>query len=178
MSGGSSLSTTAGPSPLVASRRDRSTDFRTFAGEQDCGYAADPVTRAGDEGYLACKPWHRSLLPDRVSKTPESGGSPCDIVALSKAWERPFRGTSHGFCLPEAVGTQLGISDRPAFLSHPGCAKTALKPGRTAARQTALSAAGGFDLGGFGGRVFTKAAARSSHSCNVRSSRGGGSTKI
>jgi hypothetical protein len=35
-----------------------------------------------------------------------------------------------------------------------------------------------FDLGGFGGRVFTKAAARSSHSCNVRSSRGGGSTKI
>jgi hypothetical protein len=24
---------------------------------------------------------------------------------------------------PEAVGTQLGISDRPAFLPHPGCAK-------------------------------------------------------
>src|SRR5947209_6015324 len=26
----------------------------------------------------------------------------------------------------EAVGTQLGISDRPAFLSHPGCAKAAV----------------------------------------------------
>jgi len=34
-----------------------------------------------------------------------------------------------------------------------------------------------FDLGGFGGKVFTKAAARSSQSRKVRSSRGGGSTK-
>jgi len=30
--------------------------FRAFAGEQDCGGAADPVTGAGDEGYLACEP--------------------------------------------------------------------------------------------------------------------------
>jgi len=103
MSGGSSLSTTAGPSPLVASRRDRSTDFRTFAGEQDCGYAADPVTRAGDEGYLACKPWHRSLLPDRVSKTPESGGSPCDIVALSKAGRGRSEARHMGFVYPRQL---------------------------------------------------------------------------
>ena len=34
-----------------------------------------------------------------------------------------------------------------------------------------------FDLGGFGGKVFTKAAARSSQSRKVRSSRGGGLTK-
>jgi hypothetical protein len=34
-----------------------------------------------------------------------------------------------------------------------------------------------FDLGGFGGKVFTKAAARSSQSRKVRTSRGGGSTK-
>ena len=40
-------------------------DFGAFAGEQDCGGAADTATSAGDEDYLACEPWHRSLLPDR-----------------------------------------------------------------------------------------------------------------
>jgi hypothetical protein len=40
-------------------------DFRALAGEQDCGGATDPVTGACDEGYLACEPWHRFLLPDR-----------------------------------------------------------------------------------------------------------------
>ena len=40
-------------------------DLRTFAGEQDCGSAADAVTGASDEGHLASEPWHRSLLLDR-----------------------------------------------------------------------------------------------------------------
>src|SRR6202047_789065 len=40
-------------------------DFGAFAGEQNCGGTTNPVTGAGDEGYLACEPWHRSLLPDR-----------------------------------------------------------------------------------------------------------------
>lgn len=37
-------------------------DLRTFAGEQDCGGAANPVTGTRDEGHLACEPWYRSLL--------------------------------------------------------------------------------------------------------------------
>jgi hypothetical protein len=37
----------------------------TFAGEQDCGGTANPATGAGNEGHLACEPWHRSLLLDR-----------------------------------------------------------------------------------------------------------------
>lgn len=40
-------------------------DLRTFAGEQDCGGTANPVTGAGDEGHLACEPWYRSLLLNR-----------------------------------------------------------------------------------------------------------------
>src|SRR5271165_1900291 len=40
-------------------------DLRTFAGEQNCGSAADAITGACDEGHPACKPWHRSLLLDR-----------------------------------------------------------------------------------------------------------------
>ena len=51
-------------------------DFRAFAGEQNCGGSANPVTGAGDEGYLACEPWHRSLPPDcKNLKQPEAGGS-------------------------------------------------------------------------------------------------------
>jgi hypothetical protein len=38
-------------------------DFGALTGEQDSGGTADPVTGAGDEGYLACKPWHRIFLP-------------------------------------------------------------------------------------------------------------------
>ena len=48
-------------------------DSGTLAGEQDCGGAADPVTGAGDEGYPAREPWHRSLLRDckfKNSRTP------------------------------------------------------------------------------------------------------------
>jgi hypothetical protein len=36
--------------------------FATLAREKNRGGAADPVTAAGDEGYLPCEPWHRSLL--------------------------------------------------------------------------------------------------------------------
>jgi hypothetical protein len=36
--------------------------FGTLAREKNRGGAADPVTGAGDEGYLPCEPWHRSLL--------------------------------------------------------------------------------------------------------------------
>jgi hypothetical protein len=36
--------------------------FATLAREKNRGGAADPVTGAGDEGYLPCEPWHRSLL--------------------------------------------------------------------------------------------------------------------
>jgi hypothetical protein len=60
--------------------------FGTLAREKNRGGAADPVTGTRDEGYLACKPCHRSLLLDRKSKNkPEAGGSPCDIVAASEA---------------------------------------------------------------------------------------------
>src|SRR5215813_1049950 len=38
-------------------------DFRAFTSEKDCGGAADPTAGAGDEGYFACEPWHRTLLP-------------------------------------------------------------------------------------------------------------------
>ena len=40
-------------------------DLRTFAGEQDCGGTANPVTGACNEGHLACEPWHQSLLLNR-----------------------------------------------------------------------------------------------------------------
>jgi hypothetical protein len=40
-------------------------DLRTFAGEQDCGGTANPVTGARNEGHLACEPWHQSLLLNR-----------------------------------------------------------------------------------------------------------------
>jgi hypothetical protein len=39
-------------------------DAGALAGEQDCGGAADPVTRAGDEDYPVREPWHRSVLRD------------------------------------------------------------------------------------------------------------------
>jgi hypothetical protein len=37
-------------------------DLRAFAGEQDGGGTANPVTGARDEGHLAREPWYRSLL--------------------------------------------------------------------------------------------------------------------
>jgi hypothetical protein len=40
-------------------------DLRTFAGEQDRGGTANPVTGARDEGHRAGESWHRSLLLNR-----------------------------------------------------------------------------------------------------------------
>ena len=60
------------------------TDAITGAGEQDCGSAADAITGASDEGHLACKPWHRSLLLGRkFENSPRSGGS-ADGVASAR----------------------------------------------------------------------------------------------
>jgi hypothetical protein len=69
-------------------------DFGAFAGEQNCGGTANPVTGAGDEGYLALRAL-ASISPSRLQKFETAGGRRfgSDIVALSKAWENVMADT-------------------------------------------------------------------------------------
>ena len=68
-------------------------DPGAFARKQDRRGAADPGTGASDEGYLACEPRHRFLLPVTTQKQPEAGGPPYDIVPASHARENAMTDT-------------------------------------------------------------------------------------